>query len=888
MFKPLRYIKAVAAAVMLFAALPAVASQPRGDSNGTWTYHSTFDNVVRKIFDTPAETYFLVGQTPYSNTGMGNYYTRPNGSLFVYDKSNPAAGMQDFARLAPTSGFDIRQAAVDPATGLVVIAYVDGGVDLITPDRKVTYLDNIKRLRYPGAKLVNSISFDPDSHDVWIASGDGFMRVDYATLRPSLVAELGKSVTDVCRVGDYVLMLMGGTAYAAPADADIRYADVFTPIAGATNINPTPARLMPLDHSNVGMMRANGGIWMLSLADGNWSASNIGGDGAMLKPQAQRVINGIEHTVVPTANGYYMASASKAYLLNHPATEGGKPTLTSVALPAGSTLYSASYDGSTFWFYRERGEFVTRTLSGTTWSDASDPIRPGCPIVAKDMYFTYSPKHGFLASNRLWQWKSTCMDDVTPMAIASLRGGKWTNLSPTYHAPYITETDPAALAVFNNNRGKFPLADPMGFAVDPLNPDVAVAGSFYCGAAAVYLDDPRRNPVLFKGHRDAYKEYDPFKPYYILPKKDWPLFNPLYMAGFDSQNNMWMYHGMREVNDGDHHEWEFHFICWPAEARSAVLANGDTSLPSGIKDFYFFELVAPEAWLTAKVLAHPANGNRMLLASHSNEVELPSLRMYDWHGTLDDDSDDTVDFIKRFRVKNLGMQTYSANDVIVENPLTGDVLVSNGTNVLVINVNDPIVNNTIDARTLTMRGDNGNDTPVAPGATPRDICVDEYGRVWVAYENAGVYGINPDYRGVFAHYTAENSGLPTNRVSNLGWNPETKTLFISTDLGLVEVKPDQPGDVLASMGTSAPFITPAFVNADFTGNISVHNVPDGVTLRVRDAAGNTVATLPEAQNGTTWWDQLDADGRLVPAGRYTILDASGNNLMPEFTLPVVR
>ena len=49
MFRPLRYIKAVAAALAIVAALPAFASHPRHNGNGTWTFHSTFDNELRKI-----------------------------------------------------------------------------------------------------------------------------------------------------------------------------------------------------------------------------------------------------------------------------------------------------------------------------------------------------------------------------------------------------------------------------------------------------------------------------------------------------------------------------------------------------------------------------------------------------------------------------------------------------------------------------------------------------------------------------------------------------------------------------------------------------------------------------------------------------------------------
>lgn len=886
MFKPSHYIKAIAAIVMLGAALPALASHPRDNSNGTWTYHSAFDNVVRRIMDTPSVTYFLVGQTPYRTSGYGNYFTRPNGSVFVYDKSNPSAGLQDFAQLAPTSGYDIRQMAVDPVTGLVVIAYNDGGVDLITPGRKVIYLDNIRNQKAPGGRLISSISFDPDSHDIWIGFGSGFMQIDYATLSPKVEARLGVPVTDICRVGDNVMAIIKNTVYTAPADADISYLDVFSPIKSATNLNPSPSKLMPLTDSHVGFMRSNGGIWMLTYAGGSWSAKGLDGSGAILKPDVQRVINGVEHTVMPTAKGFYVASAATAYLINRPETEGGSPTITKVNLPSGSTQYSASYDLSEFWFYRERGEFVTRTLSGNSWSDVSDPMRPDCPLSGKDMYFRYSPKYGFVATNRHQQWKSNCMDDVAPFALTAFRDGKWTNYSPAFNPPYVTDTDPDALALFNKNRHKFPTAELMGFDIDPLNPDVAIGGSCYAGVASVYMDDPRKNPVLIKGYKDDYKEYEPFHPYYVFPRKTHPEYNMVYMAGFDANDNMWLHHTLLYSADVD--AWNFHLLCWPAAARSAVLSSGDTSLPSGIIDFYIPVVNTPNLWVTGKALRHPANGSKIVFSSKGDELDGKTLRIFDYNNTLDDKSDDTIVYIKRLRVPNIGEFIYGDVDLIVENPYTGDVILSNGNNIFIINPNDPVEDYTINARMITLCGESGNETNLAPGAIPRDACVDEFGRIWVAYDNGGVYGVNPDYRGIFAHYTAENSALPTNRVCNVGWNPETKSLFISSDLGLVEVRPDQSGRSLAAAGSQEPFIIPQAIGDGFTGNVSVFNVPEGVTLRVRDAAGKTIATLPAAVDGVTYWNQLDLDGRMVPSGRYTILDASGNNLMPEFTLPVAR
>jgi hypothetical protein len=145
----------------------------------------------------------------------------------------------------------------------------------------------------------------------------------------------------------------------------------------------------------------------------------------------------------------------------------------------------------------------------------------------------------------------------------------------------------------------------------------------------------------------------------------------------------------------------------------------------------------------------------------------------------------------------------------------------------------------------------------------------------------GIYGINTERTEIFAHYTAENSGLPDNYVYQACWNPEMKRLFISSTKGLSSVNPDEPGTKDAEYTLMA---YPMQVDETYAGTIAVYNVSGISTIKVKDTNNNVVAMLPQPENNTTYWNLLDDKGKNVPSGRYTIYDANGYYKSVEVTV----
>ena len=70
--------------------------------------------------------------------------------------------------------------------------------------------------------------------------------------------------------------------------------------------------------------------------------------------------------------------------------------------------------------------------------------------------------------------------------------------------------------------------------------------------------------------------------------------------------------------------------------------------------------------------------------------------------------------------------------------------------------------------------------------------------------------------------------------------------------------------------------------------MAIHNIPAGTILKVTDADGKTVANVPDAVNGTSYWDLRDRSGRRVPTGRYTVSDATATTGFPAMSVTVTR
>lgn len=882
----LKKILLIAFAIISLSASCSFASRPYVGNRDAWTIHSSFDNQPRKILESAEAAYFFVHQRYYNNTDLSKYYANPTGAIFRYDKSNPDAGLKDLAQIAPISGSDMQLTAVDPSSGLFVIAYSDGGIDLVSANLSVKYIDYLKKSSYPGANFVNAISFCPNSHKIWIATNAGFLRIDPATQSVDLAANWGLKVNDICSVGNAVFAIIEGAPYQRSAGSNSALRSSYAKLPAAVSGNPL--RLLPLAENHVAFLSDNGALSMLSFDGATWeSATAISANNNMLISAKEYVTNRVEQTLSCTLSGYYIASSAMAYLIDRPATADATPSIKSITLPAGSSNWSSTLDGSTFWFYRNRGKFESRSLSNGTWADASTTLAPNAPLGAMHASFAYSPKHGLITTPASPMRVFNNIEKTFPALPAAYKDGKWSNLAPTHNAPYLTESDATAKKQFEANTISFPVSTPLNIMVDPINPDVLHITSCNTGFASVYLDDPRKTPLLVRPEND--KSLDAFSPVYSLMKTaTWANVNTCYILGCDNDSNLWVYRttGMSATEKHTDHN----FLVWKAEDRRKPLAEADPKLERNWKSLYVPSELDPQVWVNGILLKHPKNRNRMLLWSQ-NDADLRNIRLYDFNGTVDDTSDDTISYIRSLRQPNglewgplFGMPYIHS---MAESPITGDIVATSSKNVVIIPGGFDVVNEQVDVLLPKAVKADGTEFEAISSPTSCSAIYDEYGRLWVSSLSNGVVGYSADYSTIVGYYTSLNSPLPSDRVFGLGWNPDTKSLFISTDMGIAEVRPDCP-DIANNGVTMQPFAVPTEVTPDFGGMVTIYNVPTGYTLRITDNDGNTVRVLEAADNGLAYWDLLGNDGKPVKSGKYTISDASGNAPFTPITLPLLR
>lgn len=895
MLKPIHFFAAIA---LSMAPLVAQASQP-ANYGDHWTVHSSFENQPRKIIDTPDEVYVLAHQHLYSPTAnafnnslkafQNGYYYFPAGSIFIYDKKS-GSSLEDLSHQVRLSGYDIRLMNYNPANGSLVVAYQDGGIDIIDSNKKLTYIDAVKKRSTQTGVRISSISFGPDN-DIWLGTGSGYVRL---AADGKFISAPGwnEAVRDIVPVGDYVVCAIGNTLYVAPKDANLGNRTNFKPVSGLNNYTDI-TNIMPLGHNNFGIVLNAGNIyWFTPDGDGKWKQAGSSGNGNVQAKVSANVgnyvVNQIDHTVTPTQKGFYIAATDKAYLLNRAESAGSQPTLTQISLPSGSNIYSSSYDGSRFWFYTNPRGLASRTYSNSTWGNVDLTLEANGPLGSKDNFILYSKTQGTVIVSAHPVLNTNYYSEYKTPMVAAYKDGKWKNLSPIYNKPNIAKEGSEAESQFETqkNKNKWPVTLPIGACIDPLNPDVLFLGaSFYNSMAAIYLDDPTKTPFIFTDISN--NNVSAFGPNTELLTQDgWTDFGNSIPLGADKDNNIWIYYNYS--NNSQFKEDLFFYYITPEDRQNAIELANPLTKHIKLSPLRVPSIMGTNFWIFGTL--NPRFPNKIITATKENDAIGGGLRIVDHNGTLQDTSDDSITYIRKFRTETGYIVEPSNMRGIASNPVTGDVIVSDQNDTYIVNLDNPVVDGIMDVRLLTGVGENGETVPVRAAMRSNVVCFDDYGRIWVGTEDHGVLGFSPDGNKLIAQYDKTNSPLNNNSIHGIGWNPETKSLFISSGDVIAEVRVDVPVDssVYGDVVAKAPFAVPAKVSSDFGGIVAFHNVPEGLSLRVRDSKGNTVCELPAPVDGVTHWNLLDASGNRVETDVYTVLDASGNNNFAPILLPVVK
>ena len=156
------------------------------------------------------------------------------------------------------------------------------------------------------------------------------------------------------------------------------------------------------------------------------------------------------------------------------------------------------------------------------------------------------------------------------------------------------------------------------------------------------------------------------------------------------------------------------------------------------------------------------------------------------------------------------------------------------------------------------------------------IAIDGANRLWVGTTNSGIFLLNPigDVNNIsyytaetLAHFTTENSILPTDEIMSIAIKESTGEVFIGTGEGLVSYKSDA---LKPSIDFDSLYAYPNPVPPTFHGHITISGLMDDSEVRIIDASGNLVKQI-QGQGGIATWDGKNAEGNRVATGIYTAL-----------------
>lgn len=862
----------------LFVSGNMYAASP--NDNGEWTVYTGFDCQPKKIMDGDRYTYFWVHQNYYNPSARTSTpYRKNNGGLLFFDKEQPQLGIRSIHERGSMHSATVRNAAYNPTGQYLLVVYNDGVIDIIEDNGDIHTIKDLVSGNVPFIAESFNISFPVSNNDAWIGMTSGFVQIDGNTFTVKQAVNLGKRITSICQVGSKVVAIVSPNYYEADAEKPI---DSFADFTDKGKLVASPEFIMPITDN--AFVTTNGNYLGIVKRDdagalkytqicglpgfsGQLIANNSG-----IQYNSYVTLNS-ENNVIPTKDGYLLFTTTDAYLIPKQLNTNGtilNADIKTRKFETSSPRYVGSNDFENFWFYTSRKGFRRSKASGfgtTTWTNG-EYMMPNGPLCSGRSLLAYSPNHGLLNVNEGTNVNYKSFSKIRPTLLTAFKNGKWNNLSPAYNKPRVCDDNSELNTIYTKNP-TYPIADPKGLFVDPLNPDFAFMGSVYDGIAIVNMADPNSTIFQFAATNSAYAKFPGFTGF-VTPDKDMN-FCLCIPGGFDNTGNFWIYYvdWADNLKDGP----SINLWCLTPEDRNEALRTGDASKFGEWKKFSIItQKEFSNVWATCLAPSHLKNKNYVISAIGQWPF---SVTIFDHKGTLDDITDDESKTFSNVITPDGSTLDWSYLYNIKEDPVTGKILLCTFENLIAIDPSQPVTNGIIPGEIFSISKPDGSKENIIPYQAVNSVCFDQYNRCWIATNNIGVVGVNADKTKIIARYNTDNSAIPSNTVYDVCWNPDTQELFVSTDEGIASVRPDLPTESNAVAAALKPYCSPVAINPDYSGAVTLYNIPAQSIINVYNKDGHVVRTLNTSISNLAVWDLRDRDGKMVPSGKYIFSDSTG-------------
>lgn len=171
---------------------------------------------------------------------------------------------------------------------------------------------------------------------------------------------------------------------------------------------------------------------------------------------------------------------------------------------------------------------------------------------------------------------------------------------------------------------------------------------------------------------------------------------------------------------------------------------------------------------------------------------------------------------------------------------------------------------------------NGSSDYLLNGENVYCIASDNAGNLWMGTLDSGVYKISSDGTKILEHFDTSNSYLTSDRIISLACKPDGSAIYIGTESGLVEYRPDATA---SEKDYSKVSVSPLNVSPDYTGYVVIEHLADNSTVTITDINGTKVTEL-KADGGIATWNLLNSGGDRISTGKY-LLYASTDSIPSE-------
>lgn len=223
-----------------------------------------------------------------------------------------------------------------------------------------------------------------------------------------------------------------------------------------------------------------------------------------------------------------------------------------------------------------------------------------------------------------------------------------------------------------------------------------------------------------------------------------------------------------------------------------------------------------------------------------------------------------------------GNQITPANIYCLAQDADGDVWLGTPSGVIIIPATVDFFSSNSCTRVKIPRNDGTNLADYLLGTEQVNaIVVDGANRKWIGTETSGLYLMSADGLTTIAHFTAENSAIPSNTILSIAIHPNTGEVFVGTGSGIASYRSDASAP---KKDLSGAYAFPNPVRPNYQGVISIINLMEDTEVNIVDAGGNLVCRT-RSNGGIAIWDGRNFRGQRVGSGVYTALcnAADGKN-----------